>query len=236
MTEITTFVIDANRLSREGLIAILTRGELNVAREASTFDELPSRSPGDSDPDLILIDCGSDPEAGRADLEQLRAWYPTSKIVVLSASEDPSFLVACFGAPVDGLVSKNVSSSALLKSLHLVLAGERVFPSQLVAMLLAGGASANVSTPKLQAGSPSLSERETQILQCLVAGDSNKAIANRLNVTEATVKVHLKSILRKIQVRNRTQAAIWALNRGMSANELDIDTQDLATARGGSVR
>jgi two-component system nitrate/nitrite response regulator NarL len=236
MTDICTFVIDANRLSREGLIAILTRGELNVAKEASSFAELPARSSEDAEPGLILIDCGSDPEGAHHDLEQLREWYPTARIVVLTACDNPNFLIACFGAPIDGLVSKNVSSSALLKSLHLIMAGERVFPSQLVSMLLAGGASANVSTPKLQAGSPSLSERETQILQCLVAGDSNKAIANRLHVTEATVKVHLKSILRKIQVRNRTQAAIWALNRGMSAGEIDLDTSSLVTARGHEVR
>ena len=236
MTEISTFVIDANRLSREGLIAILTRGDLTVAKEASSFDELPARDGDDADPSMILIDCGSDPEGARNDLEQLRSWYPTARIVVLTACDNPTFLIACFGAPIDGLVSKNVSSSALLKSLHLIMAGERGFPSQLVAMLLAGGASANVSAPKLQAGSPSLSERETQILQCLVAGDSNKAIANRLHVTEATVKVHLKSILRKIQVRNRTQAAIWALNRGMSAGEMDLDASALATARGHEIR
>jgi two-component system nitrate/nitrite response regulator NarL len=236
MTDISTFVIDANRLSREGLIAILTRGELSVAKEASSFDELSVRTTDDAAPSLILIDCGSDPEGARHDLEQLRVCYPTARIVVLTACDNPNFLIACFGAPIDGLVSKNVSSSALLKSLHLIMAGERVFPSQLVAMLLAGGASANVSAPKLQAGSPSLSERETQILQCLVAGDSNKAIANRLHVTEATVKVHLKSILRKIQVRNRTQAAIWALNRGINAGELEVGADILATARGHEVR
>ena len=228
---ISAFVIDANRLSREGLIAILTRGDLNIAQEASSFDELPAHSADGAGPNLIVIDCGNDPEAARTDLEHLRSWYPGARIVVLTACEDPTFLIACFGAPIDGLVSKNVSSSALLKSLHLIMAGERVFPSQLVAMLLAGGASAHLSGPKLQAGSPSLSERETQILQCLVAGDSNKAIANRLRVTEATVKVHLKSILRKIQVRNRTQAAVWALNRGMSAGERDVDTYALGQDR-----
>ncbi|MBK1696421.1 LuxR C-terminal-related transcriptional regulator [Rhodovibrio salinarum] len=236
MTEINAYVIDANRLSREGLIAILSRGDLTVAKEASTLDELRTQGSEDAEPNLILIDCGHDPEVARRNLDQLRGWYPTSKIVVLSASEDPTFLVACFSAPIDGLVSKNVSSSALLKSLHLVMAGERVFPSQLVTMLLAGGASAAVSSPKLQAGSPSLSERETQILQCLVAGDSNKAIANRLHVTEATVKVHLKSILRKIQVRNRTQAAIWALNRGMNAGEINIDPKNLSTDHGQTLR
>ena len=74
------------------------------------------------------------------------------------------------------------------------------------------------------------------ILQSLMTGASNKVIANRLNLAEATVKVHLRSILRKIQVRNRTQAAVWALNRGMSAGERDVNSRALATASGHEVR
>ncbi len=65
----------------------------------------------------------------------------------------------------------------------------------------------------------SLSQREIQILACLVRGDSNKAIANHIVITEATVKVHIKSLLRKINVTNRTQAAIWALNNGLGTAE-----------------
>src|SRR5690606_27993835 len=61
-----------------------------------------------------------------------------------------------------------------------------------------------------------LSEREMEILRCLVNGDANKVIANRLDITEATVKVHMKSLLRKIKAANRTQAAIWALNQGVT--------------------
>jgi len=63
---------------------------------------------------------------------------------------------------------------------------------------------------------PSLSARQKVILHCLIAGDSNKAIARKIRITEATVKVHLKAILRKIRVQNRTQAAIWAMNNGSS--------------------
>jgi DNA-binding NarL/FixJ family response regulator len=61
-----------------------------------------------------------------------------------------------------------------------------------------------------------LSDRELEILRCLVNGDANKVIANRLAITEATVKVHMKSLLRKIKAGNRTQAAIWALHHGLA--------------------
>jgi two-component system nitrate/nitrite response regulator NarL len=67
---------------------------------------------------------------------------------------------------------------------------------------------------------PRLSERETQILDGLVKGHANKVIARTYDITEATVKVHMKSILRKIQVANRTQAAIWALEHGYSTEEI----------------
>jgi two-component system nitrate/nitrite response regulator NarL len=72
-----------------------------------------------------------------------------------------------------------------------------------------------------------LSPREQEILQALVTGASNKMIAIRLGITEATVKVHLKTLLRKIDVNNRTQAAIWAMNNGFTADGAPIPTRGL---------
>ena len=70
-----------------------------------------------------------------------------------------------------------------------------------------------------------LSPREREILQLLVTGASNKLIATRLGITEATVKVHLKTLLRKIDVNNRTQAAIWAMNNGFTADSAPVPTR-----------
>ena len=77
-----------------------------------------------------------------------------------------------------------------------------------------------------------MSQREVQILRCLLSGDSNKMIANQLSITEATVKVHLKSLLRKINASNRTQAAIWALNNGIGGefNTTPGDAMPMAAA------
>ncbi|MHA1570895.1 MAG: helix-turn-helix domain-containing protein, partial [Alphaproteobacteria bacterium] len=80
--------------------------------------------------------------------------------------------------------------------------GEKVFPTHLAALLVNGMAS-TAPTRISTTNAHGLSEREVQILQCLVQGDSNKMIANRLNITEATVKVHMKSLLRKIDASNR---------------------------------
>jgi two-component system nitrate/nitrite response regulator NarL len=104
-----------------------------------------------------------------------------------------------------------VSPEALVQSLQLILIGETVFPTNLALLLT------EMSPPAPQGTIRGISPREQDILQQLVSGASNKAIANRLGITEATVKVHLKTLLRKIDVNNRTQAAIWAMNNGFSA-------------------
>ena len=75
-----------------------------------------------------------------------------------------------------------------------------------------------------------LSPREQEILQALVTGASNKLIAIKLGITEATVKVHLKTLLRKIDVNNRTQAAIWAMNNGFTAEGAPVPTRGLNAA------
>jgi two-component system nitrate/nitrite response regulator NarL len=74
---------------------------------------------------------------------------------------------------------------------------------------------------------PQLSPREKLILRCLIEGDSNKCIARKMDITEATVKVHVKAILRKIRVHNRTQAAIWGMNNGWSRQATDPITPSL---------
>jgi two-component system nitrate/nitrite response regulator NarL len=114
-------------------------------------------------------------------------------------------------AGADGFLMKEVSPEALLQSLELVMLGEKVYPTNLASMLLD-----LTSAPTPLNSIRGLSSREREILQLLVTGASNKLIAIRLGIAEATVKVHLKALLRKIDVNNRTQAAIWAMNNGFS--------------------
>src|SRR5690606_31857815 len=101
--------------------------------------------------------------------------------------------------------------------------GEKVFPTDLARILINGDFNVPAALPvsRRAAAGRALSERETQILDCLLSGYSNKMIAKRLEISEGTVKVHLKGILKKINVQNRTQAAIWALNNGIATDQLD---------------
>ena len=136
---------------------------------------------------------------------------PKSRLVILAGELETKRLKTALEAGIDGYLMSDLSPDALIQSLRLVMLGEKVFPTHLAALLISGQTDNIVAMPGTPRG---LSEREMQILRHLLKGDSNKMIANRLGITEATVKVHLKTVLRKIGAANRTQAAIWALNHG----------------------
>ena len=221
MALIPAHLVDPSMLSREYLATILENAGFDVIRQVVSVEDLPQDEAEAAA--LVLIDSGGIGHDVAASLALLRLAQPTARIVVLADTRGLDFMMRCYGAPIDGVVSKNISSVALVSSLRLVLTGERVFPTQMLSMLLNRQPAKPASAPASQSApqrAAVLTERETQILQCLTTGDSNKSIARHLGTAEATVKVHLKSILRKINARNRTQAALWAIGNGIDPSEM----------------
>ena len=202
MTLSRTILIEANRLFRQGLKHLLADTRFAVEAEFSTTGQAVEGAVASG---LVIV-------GGAGDLQQLRSAYPEARIVVLASDFAVDALRDAMNAGADGYLMKDVSPEALLQSLELVMMGEKVFPTNLAAMLF----DMNVIAP--QHSVRGLSPREQEILQALVTGSSNKLIAIKLGITEATVKVHLKTLLRKLDVNNRTQAAIWAMNNGFSAD------------------
>jgi two-component system nitrate/nitrite response regulator NarL len=133
-----------------------------------------------------------------------------SKIVVLANEVDCRGLEHNQIAALSGILTYDLSAEALVRSLRLICSGERVFPRELTMRSKPRTPSHETSPDRSDVDR--LSPREREILSLLTEGHSNKAIARILGITEATVKVHLKSLVRKIRVENRTQAAIWALS------------------------
>jgi two-component system nitrate/nitrite response regulator NarL len=114
---------------------------------------------------------------------------------------------------------KDLSPDALIWSLQLIALGEKVFPSNLASIIATGGAGGDGKRATGEAPSNgNLSERDVRILSCLLLGQSNKRIAQGLNLTEGAVKVHVRSVLKKINAQNRTQAAIWARDSGLRSD------------------
>ena len=218
MTSSRTILIEPNRLFRQGLKHLLAGTRFDVGAEFDTVQLAFSAGEAVGAPELVI---SGQPVKDEADARALREMFPTARIVVLADDLSVEALRAAMGGGADGFLSKSVTPEALIQSLQLVTLGEKVFPTNLAAMLLDMTA---VSPPHSIRG---LSPREQEILQALVTGASNKTIANKLGIMEATVKVHLKTLLRKIDVNNRTQAAIWAMNNGFTAEGAPIPTRSL---------
>jgi two-component system nitrate/nitrite response regulator NarL len=214
MSEVNTLLIGRNRLFLEGLKSLLRGSSFDVRAEVSSVADLDDLDDDDL-PELVLIELRGDVADLVQDLELLRESQPETPVVVLTDERDPRTLAACLNAGADAYLLKDISLEALIHSLKLAMLGQKVMPTEL-AMALINGAAGVQSADGKGIESYGLSDREMEILRCLVNGDANKVIANRLEITEATVKVHMKSLLRKIKAGNRTQAAIWALNHGLA--------------------
>ena len=218
LTEAATVLhIDRNQLFREGLRRILSDSQFEMQGEAPTIEAGLSQL-SSLKPRMIIVDPNGDSHDALTDLiHNAGALSPKPRVVVLTDKVGMSSLANALDAGASGYLFKDMSTDALTQSLRLVLMGEAVFPTDLAYLLInnrfivsRNGAPVN--------GSGGLSGRETEILSCLVNGASNKEIANQLDITEGTVKVHLKGILKKIRVHNRTQAAIWAIQNGVVAD------------------
>jgi two-component system, NarL family, nitrate/nitrite response regulator NarL len=191
-----------SRLVRETLSAVLLRAEFLVLTEPE---------PEDCDA-IVIIDWDDCRESETVRAHQARG----VKVVVLASETDNLELRDHQLAPLSGILTYSLSADAFVRSLRLIGAGERLFPDGWVHRQSLPKPSP--ATKPQSCGGVRFSRREREVLSHVVKGHSNKAIAQRLGITEATTKVHLKSVLRKINVDNRTQAAIWAL---ANLSELD---------------
>ena len=212
------------------LVAIISVEDSGTFRKgtekaATEVNNILLQSCQNSGPVPILLATDGDQAASVLAVERLKQQNPTARIVVLSDRCEPGYAMAVLRAGADGLLLKKLSCDALIKSLDLVMHGVTIVPSELSRLLGEAndtdcdeqwdsdeqlGHVASSTVPKLDQTPRRLSDRETGILRCLMRGDSNKHIARQFSITDATVKVHIKAIMRKICVQNRTQAAVWA--------------------------
>ena len=207
-------IIDENRLFREGLKSTLCDKRFAIQHEVDSFVEaLALMQTEKVSFDLIVGNPRANHEIEYNAIAAIRLRFPNVKVVVLADSVTTPHSEMALKNGVVGFLSKQIAPTVLRHSLELVLMGEPVFPitvTQRVRPSLPSSLAADVVKPSAQI-SLGLSNREKQILKCLVTGLPNKLIARELDIAEATVKVHLRALLRKIKAQNRTQAAIWAI-------------------------
>jgi two-component system nitrate/nitrite response regulator NarL len=225
-TVLSAVVVGKNSLAREGLRRILAEENFSVQASVESGTSFLLANADDESPNLFILD-NSTTDHLESELEALNTSFPKSRKVVLSDQFDLDEVVEAFKFGVDGYIVKEISCEALMKSLRLVAMGEKVMPSQLAQHL--SGMEERSQAPQLSRTpdvSRILSDREITTLRYLLVGHANKVIARRLEISEATVKVYVKAILRKLRVSNRTQAAIWAFNNGVQVVADDVKELD----------
>jgi len=189
-------ILIRRELVREALSSLLVAAGFVILTETDRCNE-----------DVVVIIEFDDYEATKALFTHQQNG---SKIVVLANDQECRGLYQDQIAALSGILTYDLSGEAFVRALRLVCLGERVFPRELTLRSKPETSVYETSPPRSDVDR--LSPREREILSHLVEGHSNKGIARVLGITEATVKVHLKNLLRKIRVDNRTQAAIWALS------------------------
>ena len=206
-------VLASQSLAREGLVSLLTSLGFSDVTGGATLDYLRQYA---RPPETLLVNL----IPGVADIydfmQAINVWAPSTRVVFLSDRLDINILSECFAHGASGYLLDDISGEALQKSLILVSLGEKVFPSALASLLANTCKRDSVDLSEIQ--SCDLSTREIGILRLLADGRSNKVIAATLNIAESTAKLHLRNILRKLHATNRTQAALWAAQRGILAD------------------
>ena len=194
----------------------------------SCADDLPPSITRQPRPLLLIVHTGNDFDPTVEQIVLFRDWHPDARIAVVADDYLPTELVSAFRAGVNGFFVDVTTLDVFIKSVELVMMGETIFPPEFLSFIFdsegnnlpeaapsGDGEAILVMTEDTIA--PQLSPREKSILCCLIEGESNKCIARKIGIAEATVKVHVKAILRKIRVHNRTQAAIWGMNNVASS-------------------
>jgi two-component system nitrate/nitrite response regulator NarL len=217
-------VVDDHALFRRGLVALLTQDErFSVSGQAGDIGEALRQISRES-PDLILLDNHLPGVRGVEGIASLKEAAPETRILMLTVSENEDDLSAALQAGADGYLLKTVELDHLSAYIIKVLAGEPVIsPEMMAKLLIAFRARAAAAPTALPDSAPAdsgavlekiglalLSAREREVLALIAQGDSNKLIARHLAIAEATVKIHVQNILRKLQLGSRVQAAVYA--------------------------
>ena len=206
---IRVVIADDHLLVREGLRSILSVADdillVGEARDGTEAIELA----GTLSPDVMLMDLRMPNVDGIEAIRQIKARYPAIEVIILTTYDDDAHILQGLRAGARGYLLKDAGRNALFNAVRAAARGESLLPPEVLAALLAH------SETQERAEGEGLSQREQEVLGILVTGASNREIAMQLKITERTVKAHVTSILNKLGVNSRTEAAVVAIRRGL---------------------
>ena len=209
-TPVRLLVIDDHPLFRRGVRQLVDiEGGFEVVGEASSGPEGIALAE-QLQPDLVLLDLNMEGMDGNETLHALRAVGCTARVAMLTVSDQEDDLVNALRAGADGYLLKDTEPEELLRQLRQIVDGRLVLTEGLTEHL--ARAMRRQDEPAA-AGQPRLTPREREVLDLIASGLNNKLIAKELDLSEGTVKVHVKHLLKKLGLRSRLEAALWAVEQ-----------------------
>jgi len=204
----TILLVDDHPLLRKGVAQLINlEADLNVIAEASNGEDALKAATA-LKPDLILLDLNMRGMSGIETLRALKVAEIPSKVVVFTVSDDDEDIINVIKQGADGYILKDSEPEVLLNYIRMAAKGEMALSPKLTQILAKAVQQDN--NPK-QFILDQLTDRELDILKLISLGDSNKVIARKLDISEGTVKVHVKHLLKKMALRSRVEAAVWAV-------------------------
>ncbi len=212
MSETRVLIVDDHPLLRRGVVQLLElEPDFACVGEASSGQEALQLA-GQAQPDLILLDLNMIGMDGLETLRALRAAAVEARIIILTVSDSDTDVVQAMRDGADGYLLKDTEPEELVAQLRQAMDGRLVVSDALTSALARA-----LGRPKKdeKASLANLTAREREILKLIARGKSNKMIAKQLDISEGTIKVHVRSMLKKLGLRSRVEAAVWAVNQGI---------------------
>jgi two-component system nitrate/nitrite response regulator NarL len=206
-------LVDDHPMLRRGLVDLLAMQEdLEPVAQACSGDEAINIATSiEPELDLILLDLNMPGLNGIETTQALRNAGVDAKIIIFSVSDEHADVVEALREGADGYLLKDMEPDEIVNQLRAAVQGKTALSPELIQILASAIHDRQVPTTT----PADLTRRERDVLELIAKGQSNKLIARNLDISEGTVKVHVKRVLHKLRLRSRTEAAIWALEHGL---------------------
>ena len=207
-------VVDDYSLFRDGIVSLLEAAGFNVIGQANNGNMAVEEAIR-LRPELVLLDIHMPEMNGLEALKQIKSNLPETRVVMLTVAEDETYLAEAIKSGADGYLLKHLGGPEFIELLEGLKRGEAAITRKTAAFLMK-----QIAHPKVAQDKPvtALSDREIEIIRLLAEGLSNKSISERLSLSENTIKYHLKNILQKLNVQNRTEAVMYAIRNNLIEN------------------
>ncbi|MBX7166314.1 MAG: response regulator transcription factor [Pirellulales bacterium] len=203
-------IADDHAVVRDGLIMLLAGTEIEVVGQAATGDEAV-RLASELKPSLVLLDVRMGGGDGLAALGRLKIDHPDQAVLMFSAYDNPTYVARAVALGAAGYLLKECTRDELLTAIRAVAAGDAIWTREELRRVTGA-----LAAPRLGGDTEvPLTQREADVLRQIALGLTNREIAQTLDISYETVKEHVQNMLRKIGVSDRTQAAVWAVRKGL---------------------